>query len=55
MATLKLGLIRKYHTKVTKNLVSNVQSPIQLLAECFEIMVAFKLNKIDFEIRFCDF
>ena len=55
MAALKLGLIHKYHTIVTKRLVSYVQPPVELLAECFEIMVPFKLNQADFEIRFGDF
>ncbi len=55
MATLKLALICKYHTIVTKRLVSYVKPPIELLTQRLEVMVSFELNEVDFEISFCDF
>lgn len=36
--------------KHNKKSITYIESPVQLLPQCFEVMLAFKLNEVDLEI-----
>ena len=40
--------------KYKQKSVTNIQTPVQLLAEGFKVMMAFKLDEIDNKVRFSD-